>query len=232
MNDALGNRIKSYEDCFRYILPPRQPIIVRLDGRAFHSLTRHMDKPFDLRFISYMDKISEELMRETQGCIFAYTQSDEISLLLQTDKTLESEAFFGGNIQKIVSILAATASVKFNQHYGFELWEEEQPVFDARCFILPWEDAPNYFLWRYKDCVRNSISSAAQAEFSHQELQNKNSLAKQEMLEKIGKSWHNLSKRERFGRFLFRKRPPDSPFDLDALNYKQLSIAIDVQRFA
>lgn len=165
MKDDLGNRMKGYENAYRLVFPERLPIIVRVDGRAFHTFTRQFEKPFDDKLIEVMNKTAMHLCEEMQGALFAYVQSDEISVLLYPWKTMESQAWFGNNLNKIVSVSAAEASSVFTHMIG------QRAAFDARAFVLPNAcEVANYFLWRTKDCIRNSVSSCAQAKLSPKQL--------------------------------------------------------------
>ncbi|GAA0929963.1 hypothetical protein GCM10009558_043010 [Virgisporangium aurantiacum] len=56
--------------------------IVRVDGRSFSRLTsERYDKPFDERFSAVMVTAAENLLTELGG-VYAYTESDEISVAL------------------------------------------------------------------------------------------------------------------------------------------------------
>ena len=101
--DSLGDRMKRYERAFKYVLPPRMPVIIRVDGRAFHTLTRGLDQPFDMSFIRLMDKVAVALCKEIQGAQLAYVQSDEISVLVHCYKRFESQGWFNNELQKMVS---------------------------------------------------------------------------------------------------------------------------------
>lgn len=115
-SDSLGDRMKSnFEVRTRTFLPRRTNTIIRLDGRAFHSYTRGLQRPYDLDFMSDMDETAKFLCENIQGCKLAYVQSDEISLLLTDFEDITTEAWFDGNVQKMVSISAAMAAAKFNQ---------------------------------------------------------------------------------------------------------------------
>lgn len=162
---TFGDRMKSYERPWQPQLPPRMPIVVRVDGRAFHTLTRGCRKPFDERIQSAMDEAALALCREAGGAALAYVQSDEISVLIHPYKKLDSQAWFGGDVVKIASITACVAANAFNGTYGFGPAE-----FDSRVFVLPEADVCNYFLWRQRDAERNSISGYAQSMFSHKSL--------------------------------------------------------------
>lgn len=80
--DALGTRMKGYESVSRNFLTRRVPAIIRIDGKAFHTFTRGMEKPFDKRLMEAMQGTMQFLCKNIQGCVFGYTQSDEITLVL------------------------------------------------------------------------------------------------------------------------------------------------------
>lgn len=190
--DALGDRIKkNYENVTRYVLPRRTYTILRLDGRAFHSFTKSMDRPYDLHMMEAMSSVTRHMVNHT-GAKIGYTQSDEISLLLTDFNKPSTEAWFGGNIQKMASIAAAECSVHFNDFLGgaSAKYVGSLATFDCRVFTIPDPvEVANYFIWRKKDCARNSISMAAQAVFSHKELQGKSSAEMIRMLDDVNRSW-------------------------------------------
>jgi tRNA(His) guanylyltransferase len=203
--DSLGDRMKErYENRTRYCLPRRTYTIIRLDGKAFHTYTRSMEKPYSQLLTNAMDFATVNLCKEVQGVRFAYTQSDEISLLLTDFEGPQSEAWFDGNIQKIVSVAASIATVYFNQAMITNL-AHPLPManFDARVFTIPDPvEVANYFIWRQQDAVRNSIQMLAQSIFSHKELQNKNGIVLQEMCFQKGKNWNDVSVRNKRGGFV------------------------------
>lgn len=164
--------MKDYEFETRTSLPPRSYTIIRLDGRAFHTYLKNADKPFDYGFAADMQEVTEFLCAEVAGSVFAYTQSDEISILLQDFASPGTEPWFGGEVQKIVSTSAALATAKLNNLRTPP--GEKFATFDSRVFTLPSvTEVANYFLWRQKDAVRNAVSMAAQAQYSHKELHGK-----------------------------------------------------------
>lgn len=179
-NTPLGDRMKRYEHAFRQHLPRRSYTLVRLDGRAFHTYLAAADKPFDKGFSSDMALVSRRLCEEIQGVRFAYTQSDEISLLLTDFDSEQSEPWFGGNRDKIVSLSAALASAYMTK---MRQWWPRLPLFDSRAWSMsdPVEVA-NYFIWRQRDATRNSIQAAGQRYFSPRELHGKSTNEVQEML--------------------------------------------------
>lgn len=205
----IGARMKAYENCYRIYLPKRQAVIVRIDGKAFHSFTKGFNRPYDTVFAKCMWETAKQLCENISGCVFGYTQSDEISLVLVDYKNINTEPWFGNNLQKIVSISASMATYFFKKNFEEAIRDEYTDwyttgtvndekekllnqhtqaynnklcVFDARAFIVPREEVSNYIYWRQLDCVRNSIQLAGQAYFSHKQLQNKNCDQIQEIL--------------------------------------------------
>lgn len=174
---ALGDRMKTYERITEAVLPPHTYTVLRADGRAFHSYLRRAAKPYDYPFMDDMDAVAVRLCEEIAGSVFAFVQSDEISVLLTDFGNANTQAWFGGEVQKMVSISAATASVALAGR------RDGSPTFDARVFTLPDAvEVGNYFIWRQRDCVRNSITMAAQAQFSHKRLHGVNTGQMQELL--------------------------------------------------
>ena len=223
MKDSLGDRIKDfYEDRTRHKLARRTNTIIRIDGKAFHTYTKGLERPFDLGFMEDMNKTTEFLCQNIQGAKFGYVQSDEISILITDYDDISTHAWFDGNLQKMASIAASLATAKFNQlrmarfarnsgiepKYRDESYISESEIegfklamFDARVFQIPYqEEVINYFIWRQQDAIRNSISSAAQAHFSSKELHGKKTNEMLDMLmDQKGINWNNFSPREKRG---------------------------------
>lgn len=112
----LDERIKEYyEDRTKTYLMRRMITIIRLDGKGFSKFTANLDKPFDKDFSDDMDETAKFLCENIQGAKFAYTQSDEISVVITDFDTLESQAWFDYNLQKMTSLAASFATAKFNE---------------------------------------------------------------------------------------------------------------------
>jgi tRNA(His) 5'-end guanylyltransferase len=201
--DTLGDRIKNnYENRGRFYLTRRTPVIIRLDGKAFHTFTKGCDKPFDKFLMDCMDNATKRLSENIQGFKFAYVQSDEVSILLTDDDNLETEAWYDYNKSKMESVSASMMTAYFNSYFN----DAKLAFFDARSFNIPKEEVVNYFLWRAQDWNRNSLSMYCSAFYSHSELMNKRKEDKHEMLHKIGKNWtEDLSGREKNGLFINRE---------------------------
>lgn len=226
--DSLGDRMKEYENAYRLHLPKRMPVIVRVDGKAFHTFTRGFKRPFDEAAFKPMKETALELCRNVEGCKLAYMQSDEISLVLRNDDKLATQAWFDNNLQKIASVTSSIATRAFNGSYRtyvrkhhslpvtIEFMPEEkqdkfienlqvyfrnidQAMFDSRAFILPEHEVVNYFIWRQQDAVRNSIESCARSMYSHKELHKKNCTQMLQMMKEKGVDWHDLPMKQKAG---------------------------------
>lgn len=203
-NDSFGDRMKKYEYITRTHLVPRMPVIIRLDGKAFHTFTRGFQRPFDEVLITAMQKTTKFLCENIQGCVLGYTQSDEITLVLVDYKKLDSCAWFDNNIQKMCSVAASMATMAFNKYFASEVRLfrkieflnddmeyqyarylsaiEKGAMFDARVFNIPKEEVCNCLLWRQNDATKNSVAMVAQAYFSHRVLHKKSQSQMQDML--------------------------------------------------
>ena len=222
--DNLGNRMKTfYEKIHKTRLMRRCPVICRLDGRSFHTFTRGFKRPFDDVLIKTMHETAKYLCENIQGCQLAYTESDEISLLLIDYQRFETSAWFDYEIQKMCSISASMATMAFNRIFSetvsdlkvdntkpmdryFEV-AYSGAMFDARVFNIPREEATNYFYWRQLDASRNSIQMVGQANFSHRELQHKSCNDIQDMLmTQKGINWNDFPTYQKRGSCVVRNR--------------------------
>jgi len=172
MQDSLGDRMKhDYEDRCRYHLPRRTYTIARIDGKAFHTFTKHCEKPFDLALMLAMNATTERVCERVQGCQFAYIQSDEVSFLLTDFDKATTDAYFDGNLQKITSVMSSLFTGYFNFRYN-EPPAGEPAAFDCRVFTIPDPiEVENYFYWRWSDWRRNFAQSVGHVYYSHKEMQ-------------------------------------------------------------
>jgi tRNA(His) 5'-end guanylyltransferase len=221
VNDELGRRMKEfYEQVPKTKLMRRTPVAIRIDGKAFHTFTKGFQKPFDPILMKSMQETMKYLCENIQGCVLGYTQSDEITLILVDYQTLDTSAWFDYEVQKMCSIAASMATFAFNrffernvmqecqidllQEYGIETYPaqlcdtyckaiERGAMFDARVFNIPKEEVTNLLYWRQLDAARNSVQMVGQANFSHNELQNKTCSMIQDMLMlQKGINWNDL----------------------------------------
>lgn len=222
-NNELNKRMKEYyEDIPKIKLMRRTPVAIRIDGKTFHTFTRGFQKPFDKVLIKSMQETMKYLCENIQNCVFGFTELDEITLILVDYKNLDSSAWFDYEVQKMCSIAASMATMAFNKFFaenvkhwasisGREMFEaltseqrityehtlnnavEKGAMFDARCFNIPKEEVTNLIYWRQLDAIRNSIQMVGQANFSHEELQNKSCNMIQDMLmTEKGINWNDF----------------------------------------
>lgn len=207
--DSLGDRMKNnYENRSKTYLTRRVPVICRLDGRAFHTFTRGLKRPYDEIFHKAMNDTLMYLCKNIQGCKVGYTQSDEITLLLVDYDTITTDAWFDYSVQKMCSIAASMATLAFNKSFAKsaddffrnnikDVDEKNEDViyfktlmkavetgamFDARCFNIPEDEVVNCFIWRQQDATRNAIQMLGQCNFPHKALQGKSCNDIQDML--------------------------------------------------
>lgn len=220
---TLAERMKTYyEGRSETYLTRYTPVIIRLDGCHFHTFAKKFDKPFDKVFAKTMQDTTRYLCEKIQGIKFAYTESDEISLLLidynREDLAIQTEAWFDYRVQKIVSVSASLATLAFNKFFlrnakainseevlirvqlAYEKAIEEGATFDSRAFNLPKEEVVNYFVWRQQDAIRNSKSALGQANYSQKIL---NGLSSNQIVEKckvgLGIDWNEFKGEQKWG---------------------------------
>lgn len=229
-NDELGYRMKeNYEKISQTKLMRRTPVAIRIDGKAFHSFTKGFKRPFDDILIKSMQETMKYLCENIQGCVLGYTQSDEITLILQDYKMLNTEAWFDYKVQKMCSVSASMATMAFNKYFREGVDEQDElnkleyfecsisymeyqdqmitylkaadkcAMFDSRCFNIPKEEVTNLLLWRQLDAARNSIQMVGRAYYSHKELDGKNSSQIQDMLIDKGVNWNDYPTHQKRG---------------------------------
>lgn len=214
---------ESYEVRARHYLTRRIPVVMRLDGKAFHTYTKGLNKPFDEGLIEDMQKTAIYLCENIQGAKCAYVQSDEISLLLTDYDKIDTQAWFDYEVQKMVSISASFATAKFNELRLHRFIIESNNAlsdgecldkivfesiklanFDSRVFSIPKDDVANYFLARQLDAEKNSVAMLAQSLYSHKELHGKHGGEMQEMCFQKGHNWNDLHFSKKRGSFIVK----------------------------
>ena len=210
VHDALGTRMKIYEAVSKTVLMTRTPVAIRVDGKAFHTFTKSLMKPFDNVFTNSMIQTMEAMSADIQNCVFGYVQSDEITFILKDYEQLNTSAWFDNEVQKLCSISASMATFYFNKFFHenadriiranptdnytviLERCKDSLAMFDARVFNIPREEVVNLIYWRQLDAVRNSIQACGQAYFSHKQLMHKSCKDIKEMLIEIDHPWESL----------------------------------------
>jgi tRNA(His) 5'-end guanylyltransferase len=200
LKDTLGDRIKHYESISEHYFTPKIPIIVRVDGKAFHTWTKGCKRPFDQTLINCMFESAKQVAKNMQGCKALYAQSDEVTFILDDSDSIETQQWFGGRQNKIESVVAAMMTAYFNRNWQLindlvPKFDKDSPtynpaIFDARAFQCSKDDVANVFLWRVKDWERNSLGMFCNQFFSPKELHGQGRADQHEMLQKIGHDWN------------------------------------------
>lgn len=219
--DSLGDRMKGYEACFDNKLPQRCPMVLRVDGKTFHTLTKKWKcmRPYDRDLQMSMRATMMELCKFISGSVIGYTQSDEISIVVRDDMSIATQPFLDKRIQKLCSIVASKATAAFNEDYRIyhaenfrskdsvsaDLVYYPPAMFDCRVFVMPEYEVQNYLVWRQQDATRNSIQMLGQSLYSHKELHGKNCSDLQEMCFQKGHNWDKLEVWQKRGACAVRK---------------------------
>lgn len=226
--DSLGDRMKQYESVNDTMLVPKMPFIIRVDGKAFHTFTKGLAKPFDEIMQYAMLKTTESLCKDIPGAVIGYTQSDEITIVCKYTDRIVSQAWFNGRIEKIIAISASKATKYFNKYF-FEACENFDKLgvdigyfldkaniymrkyfnaeFDSRVFNMPEWDCINTVIWRQQDATRNSVEAVGHANFSANELHKVTCDGiKEKLMSEKGINWEqDFDAYEKYGAFCIKK---------------------------
>ena len=234
---TLRDRMKQYETVTKNWLTLRTPKVIRLDMKGAAAFCKGFEQPFDDLFSRCMMKTAQELCANIPGAVFAYTQSDKISVVLndvnEEDKT---DSWCDGCVNKMVALSAGMATLAFNKAYAEEVsklhdveldaiygpkqWTAQ---FDSRTFCLPdvWE-VRNYILWCQQEAGANSVQLAGAAEFGTKAIEGKNTEAIKKMLEEKGKKWEDYPERFRRGCLIGPAKIKSTALDLKEGEVKEV----------
>lgn len=173
-------------------LPRKGWFVIRLDGKAFHTFTKGLNKPFDKNLSDAMEATLKSLCAEIQNIKFGYTQSDEISLILNDLDGENTSLWFDGQVQKMVSVAASIATAHFNKY--FKNPSGKMAYFDARVFALKEDEVTQYLNWRQKDAFKNAVTLISLSHYSHKQIDSVNTKEKIEMIKRKNDSLESYYK--------------------------------------
>lgn len=214
---TLGDRMKRYEKVYDFPIINRIPVIVRCDGKGFSRWTKKLkfQKPFDENLSNIMSHTMMEVASNIEGCVFGYTQSDEMTFVLRNDQSNESEPWFGNRIQKISSVVSSMVTANLNRECMRHI-NVYPPLayFDSRVFAVPSVmEAINCLIWRQNDATKNSISAACHYEVgkvvgrgtARKLMHGLNQNQQQELLfQKAGINWNDYPTKHKRGVSCYR----------------------------
>lgn len=257
VHDELGKRMKAYENESDKKLVKKLPVIIRVDGRAFHTFAKKLEKPFDDLLIDSMQETMRYLCKHVAGCVLGYCQSDEISLLIQDYKNEETQAWFENRVNKLCSVTASMATFAFNrafenkvtEFYDYcadskQLFEQNEDrikvllecsdkgaTFDARAFTLPFNEVTNYFYWREADAMRNSVEMVGFANFSAKQLHKVNTDGIKKMLLEKGIDYDKIPVYKQRGTCCIKTKMPSLSRDNKPIMRTVWVVDIDIPIF-
>lgn len=159
VNDDLGKRMKEfYEQIPKTKLMRRTPVIIRLDGKAFHTFTKGFQRPFDEVLIKTMQETTKYLCENIQGCVLGYTQSDEITLVLVDYKNLNSAAWFDYEVQKMCSIASSMVTIAFNKFFDKNVKNE---IMEYKTSLIPQSVEIQKEISKYCDTLKRACEKGA-----------------------------------------------------------------------
>ena len=238
---TLEQKCRFYQSLTDYKLIPNSYVLAMVDGHCFSKMIKHkFDRPFDDMFINMMNETAKYLCENIQGAKLAYTQSDEISILITDFDTPMTDSFFGFRLCKMQSLIASMATAKFNQMYAklandykgfylkkFDMKEYPTCTFDCKVWTVPnANDAYAWFLYRQTDCIKNSKAQTAQAYLSHKSLVG---LTSDEMIIKLkdekGIDWNKFENDKKYGRVI---KKVETPMEKDLPNGEHISFVRNI----
>jgi tRNA(His) guanylyltransferase len=174
MSDSMpfpdGAKFKAKEREMSSTLPERTFAVIRFDGKNFSTFTKRYAKPYDETFMNAMDETTRKMVASIPGAVLGYTQSDEISIVFSDLATEKTQMWFGGRVEKMLTLGAALTTARFIAESG-TVDESTPPIFDARVHTLADADeVQEYVRWRRFDAQKNSVTMAAGVLFSHNQL--------------------------------------------------------------
>ena len=217
--EQLGDSCKYLESKFENSISGYPYKYIRLDGRGFSKLTKDMEKPYDMYFSYCMNSLLNSLMKEFDFHI-GYVQSDEISLAWLPKDDGSTNDLFNGRVQKLTSVIAGYASAEFNRIFSKcfvnLLAEKKVATFDARVVGFDkFTELQDMFKWRYIDCKKNAVQTAAWVKFGHKETMNKSTHQKREMLKDAGYNFDELPSNYWEGTFMIKEKTLKNPAEFE-----------------
>ncbi len=165
-------RYDVYENASDFQLLPRIPIVIKVGGRGFKTLTRSLDRPFDVKLVNVFKNTLLNTIQNIDGAIFGFQYSDNFLFVLRNDRSFEDVPWYQNKIQEITGIVSSMVSVNFFKNLMLEDELNEldgDAIFRSKVFALPSvNESANYIIWHQQLCMGDAIFRAAQSEITNQ----------------------------------------------------------------
>lgn len=162
MATSLKDRIDSYIESTNIKLLPKVPLIISVNGRSFSKNTSLLDKPYCPKFAECIFSTMLKLCSDIDGSVFAYQHSDEITLAIRNDQSLDTNPWYDNKVQKICSAVSSIATMHFNMcadKININLLGE--PIFITNVYAVPnIAEAINSFVYKQQQNFQTSIQFA------------------------------------------------------------------------
>lgn len=208
--DPLTKRMEGYEAEYSAVYQHKLPLILRLEGINFSNQLEKWgcEMPFDKRIYDAMANTSKYLCERVGTSVLAYSNWDEIVILLRDDLKENTQPWHGKKVDKIVSVLASKATVAFNYYFHkdpvpdiFHLAE-----FTCRGYVIPRHEIANTFIWRQFKYINKSVQIMANSHFSSEDTYKKSITELKSMLLDIDRDWDALPAQFKYGTCVIQKQ--------------------------
>lgn len=203
---SLTDRMKDYESAYNYYFTKRTPLIIRFDVINFSSWANGLGK-FNINVSEWFQETVKYAMNEIPGCVFAFSTSDEISLFLRDWDKLNTNAWYNGNVQDIITTATSIITAKFNDEVRRSGYHPNNSLahFKAHAHIVPKDEVVNYFIYRQHEGIRSGIQTLGQELFGDEVKNLKTNVIKQKIEDRYPENnWDSINMIFRNG-FALRK---------------------------
>lgn len=165
------SRYDIYEDVSNFQLLPKLPVVIKVGGRGFKTLTKSLERPYDLNLINVFKNTLLSTIQNIDGAVFGFQYSDSFIFILRNDRSFEDIPWYQNKIQEITGIISSIVSVNFFKNIVLEdnlSGLDGDAIFKSKVFLLPsLNEVVNYLIWHQHLCMGDAIFRAAQTEITN-----------------------------------------------------------------
>lgn len=186
---------KKKESQFNLKLRKGKYYIIRFDGKDMTASFKIKHTPINELFFKTMDEAFVKFCKSTSNILFAYSFSDEISILLKPSKG----DCFNNRIEKLLSLLSGKLALLFYhsaQNNKLDLKDRDW-LFDARIIELNQQEVLGYFMARQAYAIDKYIMQLKGEYNIDYKLHTSETVVSE--LRKVGIDYNNLPTKYRYG---------------------------------